>query len=139
MLYYRLEPEVAGGLGERTRLDTSTHPPRVHHLHYEFEGWLGDALLATFPCFIVTARLGHNLLAASLSGFHLAPLEVSRSALFDELYPKRVLPAFEWLQVTGLAGQDDCGLTTDATLVVSQAAKAVIEAHGLSHCVIEAI
>src|SRR6476660_8794270 len=65
-----LAPEVAGGWGERTVADTSTHPPRVTALHYQFDGWLGDELLESFPCYIVTRRLAHALTAAGLSGFN---------------------------------------------------------------------
>jgi hypothetical protein len=46
MKYFYVEPEVAGGLGERTVMDRSTHPPVVKRLHYQLEGWLGDAILA---------------------------------------------------------------------------------------------
>ncbi|APF85630.1 hypothetical protein HI806_01945 [Ralstonia solanacearum] len=56
MNYFFLEPEVAGALGENTVLDASTHPPRVEKLHFEFSGWLGDAILESFPCVIATLR-----------------------------------------------------------------------------------
>ena len=46
MTYYHLEPEVAGGIGERTVLDRSGPRLRATSLHYEFDGWLGDDLLA---------------------------------------------------------------------------------------------
>ncbi|MEM6568382.1 MAG: hypothetical protein AAF957_08220 [Planctomycetota bacterium] len=45
MSFHTLEPEVAGDLGPRTVADTSTHPPAVSRLHYEFAGWLADSLL----------------------------------------------------------------------------------------------
>lgn len=38
MKFFYIEPEVAGGFGERTRLDTTVHPPVVHELEYEFQG-----------------------------------------------------------------------------------------------------
>lgn len=53
-VFYQLDPEVAGGLGTNTEMSTDTRSPVVSRLHYEFEGWLGDALLTTFPCFIAT-------------------------------------------------------------------------------------
>lgn len=40
--FFALEPEVAGGLGPNTVMDRSVHPPRVSHLHYVFDGWMGD-------------------------------------------------------------------------------------------------
>ena len=41
MNFYYLEPEVSGGIGDSTILDTSVHPPIVSALEYEFEDWLG--------------------------------------------------------------------------------------------------
>lgn len=45
MKFYSLEPEVAGSLGPGTVMDTAVHPPRVHKLHYESDGWSGDDIL----------------------------------------------------------------------------------------------
>src|SRR6476660_6693817 len=129
-----LAPEVAGGWGERTVADTSTHPPRVTALHYQFDGWLGDELLESFPCYIVTRRLAHALTAAGLSGFQLAPVEGSASELFAELYPGGRLPPFAWLQVGGVAGRDDFGMSPDHRLVVSDRALGVLRAGQLRHC-----
>ena len=44
--YYRLEPEVAGDWGKRTRVDDRRGPPpKILELEYEFNTWLGDGLL----------------------------------------------------------------------------------------------
>lgn len=52
--YYVVEPEVAGGFGINTVFTrTEGKPMVVHKLHYEFDGWLGDSLLETTPCYIV--------------------------------------------------------------------------------------
>ena len=72
-MFHTLEPEVAGGFGEQTILDNSTHPPDVKWLHYVLDGWLGDDILESFPCYIVTERLRRtpqpqNLCAMSGSG-----------------------------------------------------------------------
>ena len=45
-MYYILEPEVAGGFGENVVYDPATR--HVEHLHYQFDGWLGDDLLDRF-------------------------------------------------------------------------------------------
>jgi len=129
-----LEPEVAGGWGSRTVADATTHPPRVSALHYQFDGWQGDDLLESFPCFIVTRRLGDRLAAAGLTGDRLAPVEVTRSEQFESTHPGRELPAFEWLQVTGAAGCNDFGLTAGHRLVVSERALAALKAGQLRHC-----
>jgi hypothetical protein len=54
-------PEVAAELGGNTVMDAFAHPPKVSRLHLRFMGWLGDDLLETFPCFLVTSRLAKAL------------------------------------------------------------------------------
>jgi hypothetical protein len=54
MEYFQIAPEVAGGWGRNTVMDRSIHPPHVTKLHFEFDGWLGDVLLESFPCYIIT-------------------------------------------------------------------------------------
>ncbi|MFY9952572.1 MAG: hypothetical protein WAK54_05070, partial [Bradyrhizobium sp.] len=68
MEYFFVEPEVAGGLGPLTVMDTTTHPPIVSKLHYHFDGWLGNVLLETFPCFIVTDGARQALQAIGATG-----------------------------------------------------------------------
>jgi len=117
--WYRLFPAVAGGLGEATDLDTDVTPPRVRALHYEFEGWDGDALVESYPCFLVTQEAGEEFRRQGFTGLVLREVRVSTSDVFEELYPGVVLPAFQWLDVTGAPGRDDLGLTEAAELVVS--------------------
>ncbi|MGW8329895.1 hypothetical protein ACWGLE_18570 [Streptomyces sp. NPDC055897] len=64
--FYRLTPEVAGGFGSRTDLDSTVHPPYVMRLHYEVADWLGDCLVQTFPCFLVLRAVGAELDKAAL-------------------------------------------------------------------------
>jgi hypothetical protein len=137
MAHYRLSPEVAGGLGPDTELDTTEHPPTVHRLHYEFQGWLGDDLLETFPCFIATRRLCAALSASSLSGYELTELVVTKSEEFEEMYPGRELPAFQWLRLTGRPGIEDFGPAPDASLIASEAALQLFQTFTLDHCDIE--
>jgi hypothetical protein len=106
----------------------------VKHLHYEFEGWSGDELLASFPCFIVTKEMGAKLVDAGLSGFELAEVEISKSGLFLALHPKRDLPAFQWLRVLGDAGAADFGVTEGYDLVVSNGALRILREGRLAHC-----
>ena len=106
-MFYILEPEVAGGLGDGTVMDTSVHPPRVQQLHYQFDGWLGDDLVASFPCFVVTARLRTAIEHSGFTGAAFAPVRVTTSDTFREMYPGTALPVWAWLQVRGTAGADD--------------------------------
>jgi hypothetical protein len=133
--FFSLEPEVAGGWGDRTVADTSVHPPVVSQLHYEFQGWLGDELVESFPCYLVTEALGVAISQAGLSGFSLASVETTCSSEFAELQPSTKLPPFQWLKIMGAAGQSDFGLSSDHMLVVSERTLRVIT-HGISNCAI---
>ncbi len=132
MKYFKLEAEVAGGWGSRTLADVSVHPPTVQHLDFEFAGWSGDDILATFPCYIVTGTLADRLRASDLSGWRLLDVEISRSAEFDELYPDLELPQFERLSPIGVAGVDDIGATPIADLILSERALAMFKEHRLT-------
>lgn len=137
MNYFYIEPEVAGGLGEHTVLDSSTHPPKVSKLHYKFDGWLGDVLLESFPCLIATDLAANALKCASLTGVDYAQVEVSASEAFRELYPQRTLPSFQWLKITGIAGKDDFGIAEDLRAVVSQRVLDVLNPLGIGNALVE--
>lgn len=133
---WTVEPEVAGELGDHTVIDTRVHPPVVSHLEHRFEGWLGDALLECFPCFIVTSDLAKALTTSGLTGFELADVEISRSVTFEDLYPRRVIPEFARLKVVGGRADADFRLTDDFRLSVSARALTVLRRHPLSHATI---
>jgi hypothetical protein len=134
--YRILEPEVAGGFGEKTALDRSTSPPTVQKLHYEFGGWLGDDLLTTTPCFIVTLPLKEALIQFKGTGYSFDEVTVSKSRLFQQRRPEIVLPQFAWLRIHGQAGRDDVGLGTKDTLVVSNEFLNILKQHKIANCVV---
>jgi hypothetical protein len=125
-MYYYIEPEVAGGLGNDTVIDASVHPPIVTKLEYQFEGWLGDEVLETFPCFIVTDAVAREITGLKLTGFSLGSVKVSKSESFEEVAPSMLLPSFFWLKVEGEAGMSDFGIAKDYRLVVSDKAKVAL-------------
>lgn len=137
MKYFFLEPEVVGGLGENTILDASVHPPRIERLHVEIGGWLGDAILETFPCVMATKFAAEALERSGATGIEFAELEVSASAEFHEMYPVREVPSLCWLKVTGDAGKHDFGIATDLRLVVSERALDVLRPFGIQHALVE--
>jgi hypothetical protein len=132
MKYFYLEPEVAGGLGRKSIIDTSVHPPIVSKLHYQMDGWSGDVLLTSFPCFIIVENAGRELREFGLTGVRFDEVEVTKSDQFDEFYPGRRIPKFAWLRVQGQAGTDDFGIAPapDYRLVVSERALEVLKALG---------
>lgn len=122
MKYYCIKPNVAGGLGEKSVLDTTVHPPKVAHLHFEFESCPDDDLVGTFPVFLVSERLATALRTSGLSGFEVERAEISGSDIFHELHPKRKPPLFHWLKVSDKPNAQDFGQTSSGDLIVSESA-----------------
>jgi hypothetical protein len=123
-----IEPEVAGGWGPNTvATRTPGSPVVVQKLHYQFDGWLGDELLESTPCFIATEKLAEKIQEARLTGANFEVVQISTSSLFREMHPAKELPPFVWLQVHGKPGMDDFGLSSDLRLVISNRAYAVIQ------------
>jgi hypothetical protein len=137
MRYFYLEPEVAGGIAEKSVADLSVRPPLVSRLHYTFDGWLGGAILASLRCFIVTLSAQRALEGMGATGIKFDSAETSKSELFKDLYPDRQLPEFVWLKVYGTAGKDDLGIAPDRRLVVSQRVLDLFDGLGLSDAVVE--
>jgi hypothetical protein len=135
MKFFYFEPEVAGGIGPKSDMDNSVWPPRIRKLQYVFDGWLGDAILESFPCFIVTDVAAKALLREGLTGFELDDVEVSVSELFRELYPGQELPVFRWLKITGEPGVDDFGVGADHRLVVSERVTRTLQAFGIKKAI----
>jgi hypothetical protein len=136
MQYYQLEPEVAGGIGEHSVIDRSSGKMVVRKLHYEFDGWGGDELLESTPCFIVSERLAHEIDRAQLTGISFDAVEVTTSDQFKELYPNRQIPKFIWLKVEGEAGRDDFGIAPGLLLVVSKRAYDLLKIFGVANALV---
>lgn len=114
-------------------MDTSVHPPVVSRLHYEFEGWLGDVLIESFPCFVVTASAQGRLTRMGATGARFGEVQISKSPEFMDFQPVVELPSFAWLQPTGAAGVDDFGTAADGRLVVSERAVEILRDLQLSN------
>lgn len=133
-MYYYLSPEVAGGIGESSILDTTVFPPVVSQLEYTFDGWLGDDILEAFPCFIITYRLQVALEKANITGCQFDNVKVTKSDFFMQAYPGKSLPAFAWLKITGKATEADLGVTSDVRLVVSERALNLLQQFTIENC-----
>lgn len=146
MSLFLLEPEVAGGIGQNTIFSQSKSDDEneVLHLHYEFEGWLGDELLETTPCFIITEELKNTILQSNLNGFEMKDVEVSISEEFSDWHPDLVLPNFYRLVPKGkvtIEGNlystwtgDDFSVSQKQYLVVSPNALKVLKNHKINNC-----
>lgn len=137
MRFFKLQLEVAGGFGRKTVMDTRVHPPLVSVLEYEFDGWLGDDLLESFPCYIVTERLRNLLVENLFTGYIFESVIISTSETFKELYPETNLPEFHWLKIEGKAGIKDVGFSESNHLVVSENFLKVLLQVNLKHCLTE--
>ena len=131
MRYFQVQPEVAGGFGPHTILDTSANR-LAHHavqrLHYVFDGWLGDEIIGSTPCLLVTQRLADSIKRHGLTGVNFDQVEISRSTLFDEMYPDRELPSFVWMKVDGTKWAADLFFAETGRLVVSERAWELMKA-----------
>ncbi len=136
-MYKLIEPEVAGSLGDKTELDNSFFPPLIKHLNYEFEGWLGDDILESFPCYIVTERLRKSIELENLTGVNFADVLISKSETFLDLYPDKDLPVFYWMKISGEANKDDFFITEKNGLAVSEKAYSLLEKHNIDQADIE--
>jgi len=119
-------------------MDTPVHPPDVDSLHYEFDGWPGDDLLESFPCFIISEKLKEMIGESELTGYEIGDVTVSKSETFTELHPERELPDFYWLKIVGEPATDDFGLSEDHHLTVSQEALSVLQDANIAHAEREA-
>jgi hypothetical protein len=106
----------------------------IHKLHYQLDGWLGDDLLESDSCYVITDRLAKALQGRGLSGYDLKDVEVSVSDQFNDCYPGRELPGFVWLDITGAAGVSDFGVGSDGRLIVSESALEALKHTQLDNC-----
>jgi len=132
---YVVEPEVAGGLGNQSVLDRSRHPPIVKRLHYVFSGWMGDDIVETFPCFIVTSRLAEAIASAGLSGAELDDVVISKEPQFVRFSPEVAssMPEWRWLRPAGEPHASDFWQRPDGRLVVSERSLDVLRRFNLNH------
>lgn len=135
MDFYTIEPEVAGELGEGTVMDTSVHPPRVSAVHYVITDWLGDDIIESFPCYLVTPRLAAALESSQLTGFRIEAAQVTLSEEATE-FGITETPEFRWLVITGPSGEDFSVLPSGQA-VISEAALQALQTYTIDNCDIE--
>ncbi|GEN73833.1 hypothetical protein [Chryseobacterium lathyri] len=136
-MYKLIEPEVAGGLGDKTEMDNSFFPPLIKTLNYEFDGWLGDDILESFPCYIMTEVLRKGVEAEGLTGIYFSEVLISKSETFLELYSNRDLPNFFWAKISGEPYKDDFFITEQNTLAISEKAYFLLKKYSINHADIE--
>jgi len=102
----------------------------------EFDGWLGAALLASFPSFIVTEEAERRLQETRISGARFDEVKITTSGEFRDFYPNRRLPKFVWLRVDGQPGKDDFGTTLGGKLIISERALEALKELGIPNALV---
>jgi hypothetical protein len=133
---YTLRAEVAGGLGTQTVLDSSVNPPVVSRLHYDFVSWLGDDIVAAFPCSIVTTGLAKAIADEGLTGAQIDEVTVTKNPHFERFFPDTaaILPEWRWLRPTGQPHDSDFWQDAQGILIVSERALNLMRKFSLENC-----
>lgn len=122
--YILIQPEVVSGLGEKTEFNTEEpvegQKRFVTKLHIHLEDWLGDDLVETYPCYMVTEKLKNALEKSKFLGFMFHEIELTLDEYFDDNYQlSKDLPEFFWLKIIGEKGKDDLFISEEG-LWISQ-------------------
>ncbi|MPQ44436.1 hypothetical protein [Clostridium tarantellae] len=150
MYLYMLEPEVAGEIGENTIYDNfddvryKNFKPKISKLHFIFSGWLGDDILESTPCFIITDKLKIQIEKSNLIGYEFQDIEISLSDEFIEMYPNIEMPQFKRLIPKGSViindktytkwTGEDFSLSDKSYLVVSERVLNIINEFNIDNC-----
>ena len=133
MPFFKLRPEAGGQplpRAERTLGTTATR--------YRLDWWLGDDLIECHPAFVVT-----DPLKIALEGLHdgrgyrFGEASLEPSPFLRQKRPMLDLPRFWTLEVDGVAGQSDMGLSTEGSLIVSGRVLGVLVLHQLERADIQ--
>lgn len=133
---YTLRAEVAGGLGAQSELDSSTNPPVVSRLHIDFVSWLGDDIVASFPCSIVTEALAKAIVDEGLTGAEFDEVTITKNPHFERFFADTAatLPEWKWLRPTGPPHDSDFWQDDQGVLIVSERALNVLRKFSLENC-----
>lgn len=146
MQFYALEPEVAGGLGDMCEiLYKDGMIDEVTFLDYEFFGWLGDELLTTNRCFIVSDSLMNDIISSGLEGVEFRNIKMSFSMEYFGVFEKETVPRFVEIKCKFAYEENINNLSCDfylskyGKMIVSEKALLVLKQHQLDICKIKPI
>lgn len=151
-ILFKLSPEVAGELGPQTlitnldKISSGTEKIlNISILEYEFFGWLGDCILTSHPCFIVTEEIESQFIYNQLTGFSFQSVIISKSDFFNEVYSSINLPNFKQLIINGTvilnddsvvtawSGHDVC-VSENYELVITERCLSILKNSQLNFC-----
>lgn len=134
MPYFELEPEEVGALGPSTGIDRTSWPPMIAHPTVEFDGWLGDDLVASFPLYLVTSPLAEAIESAGLTGVRLDDVVVTATEQYSGTTPRELPAGWRWLRPVGTAWQDDAWAGDKGILTVSAGFMTVLDRFRAAEC-----
>ena len=103
MKMYKISPEVPGGIGPNSVIEYEEGKIKnIKYLEFEFEGWFGDELLTSSPCYVITKTLAEYLDKNQITGFVCDNnIKITKSETFEYYHPNVELPAFSRMLVNG--------------------------------------
>lgn len=147
MKYYMIKPEVAGELGDNSKIIYEAgRIKEVTFLEFVFCDWLGDEILTARPCYMITKNLMDDFVTNGIRGVKYEDVQISFSEDFLEMYEDTSeMPAFVRLvplnkvECFGEDMEDDIYADKCNRLIVSEKALEILKRHKIDHCDIEEV
>lgn len=144
MRFYKLEPEIAGEIGDNSIIQYKNGKiSKVKYLEFRFTDWLGDELISTHPCYIITENLKKEILLNKLKGIQFQDILISFSDDFFELNDSIEIPNFVRIICENIYEEKNDDIVQDfyvnkyKELIISENALNVFRNHTLNNCVIQ--
>lgn len=136
---FRLDPQVAGELGEGTELDGRTHPPVVSAVEYVLDQPENDDLIQSFPVYLISVDMEQLLIHHGFTGFTLDDAAITAGDVYLEVHGPVPTPHYRWLRIAGRESDSDCWIDESLQICVSNRMMAAMRALRLDECDVEEI
>ena len=143
--YYLLKPEVAGELGDNSKIVyEGGRIKEVISLEFVFLGWLGDEILKARPCYIVVKNIMDDFINNGIKGIKYEEIQVSFSEDFLEMCEDiSTMPLFVRIiplnRVDDLEEEmkEDVYVDKCNRLIVSERALEILKKYKIDNCDVE--
>jgi hypothetical protein len=109
--FFQLDPEVPGNEGPGTIVANMPQlqaglafVPEIKHLEFQFDAWLGNDIVQTSPCYLVSDVLAEAMKQSELLGYRLQAITVSTTDVLDRWQSEMVerpIPPFVRILMDG--------------------------------------
>jgi len=82
-MYYDIEPEVPGHIGDNTVIDRPVHPVIISKLQYVFDAVPDDVLITSSPVYLLKRDAKPDLEAIQPTGVEFDKVQVSKLTNFE--------------------------------------------------------